>query len=475
MSSAEVMRRPGFWAPAGWALANTNRLAEARRFAEAILAHRQSTDLDRHEADIILATVAAHTDDYRSWQMLSHRWPEPPPCAPASNTMIHAVSMAHHVIVSGAPHSARLILGSPVVETVQQSLPAPVSLGFADAFLGLSYLWEGKPLIAVDILRRGLALVEEQMDRRSRVAATLAAFLAEAELACGEPAEAARRLAHRSLQVNREGLPDAVISSCLTLAEIAGIEGRQDKALDRLTSLLAEGVNRGSHRMQAAAHFGLARLHAHHNRLHSAAREAYQASAVWGSLAHDAPAPIRDYCELAAALACATVESQANGSERLSMAEKAASRAVELAHRLHRDAETARALFLRAKVRRRRSDPASLADEAEAVSLCRAGGLTRLQREFSAAEAEDSTQQQYSAPSAISPSPKPAVYTGTLLTPREYEVACHLATHMTNKEIAIAIGLREETVKWHVKNLLQKLCASDRKSVVRRARMLGII
>ena len=46
---------------------------------------------------------------------------------------------------------------------------------------------------------------------------------------------------------------------------------------------------------------------------------------------------------------------------------------------------------------------------------------------------------------------------------------------MSNKEIALAMGLGEETVKWHLKNLYRKLEAGDRWSVVSRARSLGLL
>ena len=53
-----------------------------------------------------------------------------------------------------------------------------------------------------------------------------------------------------------------------------------------------------------------------------------------------------------------------------------------------------------------------------------------------------------------------------LLSPRELEVLCAIATGMTNKEIADALHMAETTVKSHVGHLLTKLDARDRVHLV---------
>jgi Response regulator containing a CheY-like receiver domain and an HTH DNA-binding domain len=47
--------------------------------------------------------------------------------------------------------------------------------------------------------------------------------------------------------------------------------------------------------------------------------------------------------------------------------------------------------------------------------------------------------------------------------------------HLTNKEIAFAMGIGQETVKWHMKNLFLKLDATSRKQIVRRAQLMGLL
>ncbi|MHC8333458.1 helix-turn-helix transcriptional regulator [Pseudomonas sp. LB3P25] len=50
-----------------------------------------------------------------------------------------------------------------------------------------------------------------------------------------------------------------------------------------------------------------------------------------------------------------------------------------------------------------------------------------------------------------------------------------LARNLTNKQIALALNVGDETVKWHLKNLYGKFHAGTRRHVVDRAYMLGIL
>jgi len=55
------------------------------------------------------------------------------------------------------------------------------------------------------------------------------------------------------------------------------------------------------------------------------------------------------------------------------------------------------------------------------------------------------------------------------------EILRLLENGMSNKLIARALEISDETVKWHLKNLFSKLSAGTRKHVVDRARLLGLI
>ena len=63
----------------------------------------------------------------------------------------------------------------------------------------------------------------------------------------------------------------------------------------------------------------------------------------------------------------------------------------------------------------------------------------------------------------------------TDLTDRELEVLTHLAQGKSNKEIAVAIGRTEATVKVHVLHILQKLDAADRTDAVTIGLKRGLI
>ena len=61
------------------------------------------------------------------------------------------------------------------------------------------------------------------------------------------------------------------------------------------------------------------------------------------------------------------------------------------------------------------------------------------------------------------------------LTPREVDVVRLIAEGMRNKEIAVTLGISEQTAKVHVKNILAKLSVSDRSAVIPVALRRGII
>jgi len=74
--------------------------------------------------------------------------------------------------------------------------------------------------------------------------------------------------------------------------------------------------------------------------------------------------------------------------------------------------------------------------------------------------------------SAMSPpaSPDPGP-----LSPREVEVVKLLASGACNKDIALALGVAEGTVKNHVTRVLEKLKVEDRTQAALRARDLGLV
>ena len=61
------------------------------------------------------------------------------------------------------------------------------------------------------------------------------------------------------------------------------------------------------------------------------------------------------------------------------------------------------------------------------------------------------------------------------LTPRELEVLTLLSQGLPNKSIAAALGISDQTVKFHVATIYGKLGATNRTDAARRALRLGLI
>jgi DNA-binding NarL/FixJ family response regulator len=61
------------------------------------------------------------------------------------------------------------------------------------------------------------------------------------------------------------------------------------------------------------------------------------------------------------------------------------------------------------------------------------------------------------------------------LTEREQEVLGLMASGLQNKEIALKLGIRERTVKFHVSAILTKLGAGNRTEAVHVARQRGLV
>ena len=61
------------------------------------------------------------------------------------------------------------------------------------------------------------------------------------------------------------------------------------------------------------------------------------------------------------------------------------------------------------------------------------------------------------------------------LTAREHEVLALLAEGLPNKAIAHALGISDQTVKFHVAAIIGKLGASNRTDAVRRAIRRGLV
>jgi LuxR family maltose regulon positive regulatory protein len=188
---------------------------------------------------------------------------------------------------------------------------------------------------------------------------------------------------------------------------------------------------------------------------------------------------------LMAALAGACValgENDPRGAEaRLDVADA-------MAARLQRNRDALEAKVLRAIAFRMRGCPDALPCLGEALSLASLSGHARLLADTHPIAVQMATELVRPAGQAVAvprlplvqcPEPTPLPRVGIVrsgpLTPKEVEILSLLDNGLSNKLIARALEISDETVKWHLKNLFLKLAAANRKHAVDRARLLGLI
>src|SRR6185369_10302710 len=134
-------------------------------------------------------------------------------------------------------------------------------------------------------------------------------------------------------------------------------------------------------------------------------------------------------------------------------------RAAALASRLRRGIDDVEIKVQRALVSKRLGEADLAATWAEAVSIARSLDLRRVVLD-APTELHALAPGVASEPAGTAPAPPErarAQAANGLLTPKETDVLQLLARSMSNKQIANALGVGDETIKWHVKNLLNKL------------------
>lgn len=476
LSPTAIERHPGFWAPVAWALSMSERHADAQPLIDLILAQPELSPAERFEADLIGATAAGFADRFEVLEDLIRRWPEPPPGSRADEIPIHWVVKAFVALHGGQPDQARLDFAR-ISELDRTESYSPMSYGFADYGTGLSYLWEGRCALAEQGLRPALARAEDRMDRRNPVASMLAAMLALACWENGQDEVSDALLAGRLVILERHGLPDALMSAYRVLARSADEEGRQDQAMNLLESLQAIGQARGMLRLQVAACFEQVRMHARHGRADTARALSTQLDELLQAPRLQLPEPYLLWANLHAELARTYAALAKDDTVR---ALQAAEKAADLARKLKRGRDAVEAHLLRAEILRRDGSADARAVRDEAMSLAKAGGMMRLMREHSpdryqASPLAKPTATHSGSVAAQLHSKENLVLGAGLLTLKEREVLTLLSRNLSNREIARAMDISEQTIKWHIKNLFSKLNAGSRKHAVARARMLGLV
>ena len=489
----ELDRRPRLLLAAAWTLALSDRHAEAGALVARILAQPGVDDALRCECALIESGAAVFADEPDRFAALHDPWGQSPPLKDPVLLQVHANRTAFRALLEGEPALARLRQQqAPLIEHG----PALVYVDrWRDFIVALSYLWEGQALLAEQLLQPTLARAEADLGRRSVFASMLATLRAAALWERDRPAEAQALLANRLDVIERSGLPETVLLAFRTLARIAAAEGAEHRALELLAALDAVAVARRLPRLRIASLAEQARLHARRYRAESCRAALQQMDALLaeaappegGRLWHRSVHMLR---EAAAAHVAIAAQEWRRALEPLQRAD-----ALAQAHkmgRLHIELLGLRAFALD------RCGERSQDLLREATDLAQAHGLQRVfedahpdlgewVRGSGASTVRSGGHAGLPAPSTSSaplaargsavPAPAPvARATPSLaLTPKEREVLVLLARNLSNKEIALAMQVGEETIKWHVKNLFAKLNAGTRKQVVQRAGLLGLL
>jgi LuxR family transcriptional regulator, maltose regulon positive regulatory protein len=486
LPEAELERRPRLRLAAAWALALSERHEEAGRLVAHILETPEADAALRYECALIASGGAYYADEPDRCVSLFKPWMEAPPERDPRLLQMHANRLAMVAILQGDPARAR---------RHEQAAPHGAygkahgySARVGDFITGLSYLWEGQVLLGEEVLRPALASADADLGRRHPLACMLASLLAAALYERDQLEEAAALLANRLDILERVGTPETALFGYRTAARIAAAQGVEHRALDLLEALYVIGESRRLPRLCVASLADQVRMHAGRFRSETCraltqriddilARDDLPSGPLWRRSVEWLQAMAHVHAAVAAQDWTGVLEGLARAAPLVS-AVKLGRMGIEImalrAFALDREGQDGRALLLEAMnlahtyglARTFVDAHPALADWARRVADEEAGGRDTVHPVPVARVAPPRAERAAAGPRAV-----PSM----VLTPKERAVLELLARNLSNKEIAQAMAVGEETVKWHLKNLFGKLDAGTRKHVVRRAQILGLL
>jgi LuxR family maltose regulon positive regulatory protein len=393
----------------------------------------------------------------------------------------YANSRAILALHQGDPEGARRILDETIDYAPREPLMR-MAHGFADVVHGIAYLWEGNPEKAAAVLRPRLAVAEQETGRRSVVAAMLAGAYAAALYLLDDLDHGLAVLADRLDVIERAGLPDPIILAYRVLAEAAVRKGDERRALDTLQSLQDVGAARGMPRLVASSLMDQLRIHLTASRIETATELLRTMAALRPSFEQPEHRPLLRLFDRRLAMLTASVSVSRFDPAGAETA-LAAIGDVPASLRFNPDVLICRAL--KALAAHERGQAGAREQLIEVMSLAELRGMRRLIETWHpafaavlghstprrAAQEPDTGIERRTAAAASGE----ATVTSGLLTPKEAQILSLLASGMANKEIARAMDIGEQTVKWHLKNVFFKLNAASRRHAVDRARVLGLL
>ena len=484
LPESEIKRRPQVRIATGWALAQSERHRTAAELVGPLVDDPAADPATRCEAAEICATAAFFTDDFDSMLRFISPWRESLSDQPAFQQIVGTNLLAAIELFQGKPENANYHLQR--LRDIPRSAELSYALGWSDWISGFAYLWEGQVAPAEDVLRASLARAEAATGRRGPIAAMLAATLAAVLWERERFDEASMLLADRLDVLERHAPPDAIIHGYVTASRLAGAAGSADKAHDLIEQLRAIGDARDLPRLCVASLAEVIRMLALRrqesaclarlSRLEQLAREE---ASRWGIL-QSIVAPQVGIARAYAAIVGYHWDAVLPELEAIDAQVK----------QTRRVREAIQVQLLTALARHHNGEDAGAVID-EAASLAGTLGLKRIlidtYPEFAdlykstdsgkvipspgSSAGLQSAQTGEGAPAAG----QPRVVANALLTPKEAEVLRLLAGNLSNKQIAAALDVGDQTVKWHLKNMFHKLQAGTRQHLLARARMLGIL
>lgn len=466
-----------------WIMAIGEHNARALATTQAVLADADTPPQRRFVAARAASTAVAYGDRLGLLPDIVDNWHRSRMGAQHDDPiqdLAYRNAMAFIALHAGNTAQVRRLIGQLPAGVDEDSLRLPVAHRLA--ILGLSHLWDGNAIAAEAALAPALASAERIAGRRGMVASFHAALLAAALYEQDQPAAAQAMLANRLDIIEHVGAPDLILLAYRTLAGAALAQGDERRALGVLDGLGALAAQRGFPRLALHALADRVRIHALSGRNETVDRLLVQMRALEADFDHDDFAPFRPLHGLLTAIASADA-ALARGD--LDASAGHLHEADGLAHALHRGRDIAMVKVLRAVVAHQRDAPGVAVLLSEALGLAAIGGCHRLLADThpAAVRLAAALELPVQARQAASATPvRRAIAEGDriasrggLLTGKEAEVLALLERGLSNKLIARALEISNETVKWHVSNLFTKLDAGTRQHAVGRARLLGLL
>jgi LuxR family maltose regulon positive regulatory protein len=480
---AELDKRPRLLLAAGWARAMSVRHAEAAPLARRALESQRLDAGERRLALLLLGAAAFFADDFDQAESISARWRGD--FVDDNRTALEdgTNQLAMLALYRGNPAEARRLIQRPAPDG---GPGFPYARGIHAFVEGLSFLWEGQPVLAEQVLSEAHLRATSLTGRRGALASILAGPLALAHWEQDQTEAAATLLVDHLDVVEQVGLADAMIASHVVTARLSALRHEERRAYSVLGALHAIGEARRMPRVCVAALLEMIRIHASRGHVQTATTLLRRLE----SFAKAHPAVGRGVLGGLLQLQIAMATSYAAAAQRdWQRLEQALARAAALAEPLQRGHESLEIRLLQAQLLRATGGAGADAVMTEALSLADSYGLRRIVADTvpelaewaqqlapqTAAPHEDAVAEVSSLEPVRDAAASPRVLPSALLTPKERAVLELLARRLANKQIAAALDVGEATVKWHLKNLFAKLGARTREHALQRARMLGIL